>query len=72
MTARALCTPGQAEPLKLGVHGAFAALAGLCCAYNLAAFLYRHETRLAVNTVLYTAIASLEVYQVKRHWEHVC
>lgn len=72
MTPRALCTPGQAESLKLGVHGAFAVLAGLCFAYNVAALLYRKERHLAVNSCLYGTLTAIEVYQVKHHLRRAC
>lgn len=58
---------GNCEPLKASVHGAALALAALCAAYNLAAWLTRHQTHLAVNTLLYSAMVAWEATHVRHH-----
>jgi hypothetical protein len=58
---------GNCEPLKASVHGIALGTAALCAAYNLAAWLTRRQTHLAVNTILYTAVVLWEVQHVKHH-----
>jgi len=58
---------GRCEPLKLGVHAGALGLAALCCAYNAAAWLSRRQTHLAVNAVLYSALAVWEQQHVAHH-----
>lgn len=67
MTPRAFCQPGTAEAAKLAVHGLMLLGAGVCAAYNVAAFLYRRETHNAVNGMLYGALVILEVQHVRHH-----
>ena len=58
---------GCHEALKGSVHGALLALAGVCLGYNLLAWTRRQEPHLARNVLIYSAIAILEVHQIKRH-----
>jgi hypothetical protein len=58
---------GQCEPLKAAVHAIALGIAGLCAAYNAAAWLHRREQHLAVNTVLYGAAVLWECCHVKSH-----
>jgi hypothetical protein len=58
---------GNCEPLKMGVHAGALGLAFLCGVYNAAAWLSRRETHLAVNTVMYTALAIWEQQHVAHH-----
>lgn len=67
MTPRAFCQPGTAEAAKLAVHGLMLLGAGVCAAYNVAAFLYRRETHNAVNGVVYLGLTILEWEHLKHH-----
>ena len=58
---------GNCEPLKASVHGAMLGLAALCAAYNFAAWLTRHQTHLAVNTLLYATMVAWEAQHVRHH-----
>lgn len=58
---------GRCEPLKAGVHGLLLCTAGLCAAYNAAAWLRRRERHLAINTVLYAATVCWEACHVQGH-----
>ena len=58
---------GEFEVLKAGVHGVVLGLAGLCAAYNFAAWLVRRQPHSAVNAGLYTAVAVWECVHVKHH-----
>jgi hypothetical protein len=58
---------GECEPLKAGVHGSALALSLVMGLYNAAAWLKRRDTRLAVNAVLYVALAAWEQHHVAHH-----
>ena len=58
---------GNCEPLKAGVHAVVLGTAALCALYNLAAWLARRDTHLAVNTVLYTTLVAWEANHVRHH-----
>jgi hypothetical protein len=58
---------GNCEELKMGVHAGALGLAALCGLYNAAAWLKRRERHLAVNTVLYAALAIWEQQHVMHH-----
>jgi hypothetical protein len=60
---------GEAEPLKIAVHGSLMALTAVCCLYNLAAFALRRKGHLAVNVALYGALVALEARKVRHHME---
>jgi hypothetical protein len=62
---------GHCEPLKLGVHASALALAAICGAYNTAAWLSRREHHLAVNAVLYVALAVWEREHVAHHLREI-
>lgn len=53
--------------MKMGVHAGALGLALVCGAYNAAAWLSRRERHLAVNTVLYAALALWEQQHVAHH-----
>ena len=63
----ALCTSGNHERLKCGVHGAAGALACVMAAYNIAACCYRRDLHLRVNAVIYTLAIAWEVKQTLHH-----
>lgn len=62
------CTSGEKEALKGGVHATACGLAVVMAVYNGAAWWYRRERHLGINTALYTAAAAWEVMQTSRHW----
>jgi len=61
-----LCT-GRCEVLKASVHGVVLGTAAVCALYNIAAWSVRRQRHLAVNTVLYTALAIWEWIHVQHH-----
>jgi hypothetical protein len=62
-----LCTSGQHELLKAGVHGAAGAIAGLMAAYNIAACCFRPERHLRVNAFVYTLLVVYELKHTSHH-----
>ena len=62
-----LCTSGNHESLKCGVHAAALSLAALMAAYNIAACCYRRDRHLRVNAVLYTLAIAWEAKQTFHH-----
>jgi len=58
---------GSCERLKAGVHGAALGLAVVMGAYNAAAWLRRRQPHLAINAVLYAALAAWEQQHVAHH-----
>ncbi len=60
---------GSCEPLKASVHGTALGLFAVMGLYNAAAWLSRREQHLAVNAVLYAALAAWEQQQVAHHLE---
>lgn len=60
-------TRGSCEGLKAGVHATALGLAVVMGVYNAAAWLWRREPHLAVNTALYAAFIAWEQKHVKRH-----
>jgi len=62
-----LCTSGNHEPLKCGVHGAAGIIAALMAAYNIAAFCYRRDRHLRINAVVYTLATGWEIKQTLHH-----
>jgi hypothetical protein len=58
---------GECEPLKASVHGSALALSVVMGLYNAAAWLKRRDAHLAVNAVLYVALAAWEQKHVTHH-----
>lgn len=58
---------GTCETLKAGVHATALGLAAVMGIYNAAAWLRRREQHLAVNAVLYAALAAWEQKHVAHH-----
>lgn len=65
-----LCTSGNHEGLKCGVHGAAVAIAAVMAAYNIAACCFRRDRHLRVNAVVYTLAAGWEIKQTLHHLRH--
>lgn len=58
---------GSCEAFKTGVHATALGLAVVMGAYNAAAWLRRRQPHLAVNAVLYAALATWEQRHVAHH-----
>jgi hypothetical protein len=58
---------GECETLKASVHASALALSAVMGLYNAAAWLSRRDPHLAVNAVLYTALAAWEQKHVAHH-----
>jgi len=58
---------GECEPAKAAVHGVLMAMVAVCAAYNMAAWLKRRESHLAINAVLYSAAVCWERCHVVHH-----
>jgi hypothetical protein len=58
---------GNCEPLKASVHAVVLGTAALCALYNLAAWVARRQTHLAVNTLLYGTMVVWEATHVRHH-----
>jgi hypothetical protein len=62
---------GNSEELKLGVHATALGLAVVMGAYNIAAWMKRRQTHLAVNSVMYVALAAWEQQHVAHHMAEI-
>jgi hypothetical protein len=62
-----LCTSGNHEALKCGVHGAAGVIAAVMAAYNIAACCYRRDRHLRINAVVYTLAIAWEIKQTLHH-----
>ena len=58
---------GNCEPLKASVHALVLGTVALCALYNLAAWVARRQTHLAVNTLLYGTMVAWEATHVRHH-----
>ena len=64
---QALCTSGNHEGLKCGVHGAACVVAVVMAAYNIAACCFRRDRHLRMNAVVYTLAVGWEIKQTLHH-----
>jgi hypothetical protein len=62
-----LCTSGEHEFLKCGVHGAAGVIAGLMAAYNIAACCFRRDRHLRLNAAVYTLLVAYELKHTLHH-----
>jgi hypothetical protein len=67
MTTRELCTSGNHEWLKCGVHASAGVIAAVMATYNVAAWRLRREPHLWLNGVIYTLAFAWEVKQTLHH-----
>ena len=65
---QALCTSGNHEVLKCGVHAAAGAIAAVMAAYNIAACCFRRDRHLRINAVVYTLAIGYEFKQTLDHF----
>jgi hypothetical protein len=65
---QALCTSGNSEVLKGGVHAAAGAIAAVMAAYNIAACCFRRDRHLRINAVVYTLAIGYELKQTLHHF----
>ena len=66
---RAFCKSGENEPIKGAVHALGGVLAATMAVYNIAAWCYRREAHLGVNSVVYTLATLWEIKQTVHHLE---
>ena len=64
---RTLCTSGNHEILKCGVHAAAGVIVAAMAAYNIAACCYRRDRHLRINAVVYTLAIGYEFRQMLHH-----
>jgi hypothetical protein len=62
---------GNCEELKLGIHATALGLAVVMGAYNMAAWMKRRQTHLAVNSVMYVVLAAWEQQHVAHHMAEI-
>jgi hypothetical protein len=58
---------GKCERLKAAAHSVALVTAAVCGVYNLAAWLVRRQTHLAVNATVYSALVIWELEHVRHH-----
>ena len=63
----AILYPGNCEPLKATFHGVALVLAAVMGAYNIAAWMRRRQSHLAVNATIYIAAVFWEREHVAHH-----
>lgn len=68
---KALCTSGNNEVLKAGVHGAAGVIAAVMASYNFAAWCFRREGHLRNNAIVYSLAVAFELKQTLHHVTHI-
>jgi cobalamin biosynthesis protein CobD/CbiB len=66
---RTFCKSGENEAVKGAVHALGGVLAATMAAYNIAAWCYRRETHLGINSIVYTLAVLWEIKQTAHHME---
>jgi hypothetical protein len=66
---RAFCKSGENEAVKGAVHALGGVLAATMAAYNIAAWYYRREPHLGLNSIVYTLAVLWEIKQTVHHME---
>ncbi len=64
-----LCRSGECEPLKGAFHALGGVLAATMAAYNIAAWCYRREPHLGINSIVYSMAVIWEIKQTAHHLE---
>ena len=63
------CRSGESEAIKGAVHALGGVLSASMAAYNIAAFCYRRERHLCLNSIIYTLAVIWEIKQTVHHME---
>jgi hypothetical protein len=63
------CKSGESEALKGAFHALGGILAASMAAYNIAAWCYRRERHLCINSIVYTLAVVWELKQTVHHLE---
>ena len=63
------CKSGESEALKGAFHALGGILAASMAAYNIAAFCYRRQRHLCINSIVYTLAVVWEIKQTVHHLE---
>ena len=63
------CKSGESEAFKGAVHALGGILAASMAAYNIAAWCYRREKHLGINSVVYSLAVIWELKQTVHHME---
>jgi hypothetical protein len=63
------CKSGEREALKGAFHALGGILAASMAAYNIAAWCYRREQHLCINSIVYTLAVVWELKQTVHHLE---
>ena len=63
------CKSGESEAFKGAVHALGGILAASMAAYNIAAWCYRREKHLGINSVVYSLAVIWELKQTVHHLE---
>ena len=66
---RTFCTSGESEVVKGAVHALGGVLAATMAVYNIAAWCYRRESHLGLNSIVYTLAVMWEIKQTAHHLE---
>lgn len=69
MVVRTFCRSGESEAIKGAVHAVGGVVAATMAAYNIAAWCYRREKHLCINSIVYTLAILWEIKQTAHHWE---
>ena len=63
------CKSGESESIKGAAHALGGVLMASMAVYNIAAFCYRRERHLCINSIVYTLAVVWEIKQTVHHLE---
>ena len=63
------CKSGESEVVKGAFHALGGVLAATMAAYNIAAWCYRREAHLGINSIVYSMAVLWEIKQTAHHLE---
>ena len=66
---RTFCKSGESEAIKGAVHALGGILAASMAAYNIAAWCFRRERHLGINSIVYSLAVVWEIKQTVHHME---
>jgi hypothetical protein len=64
---RTFCKSGESEAIKGAVHALGGVLAASMAAYNIAAWCFRRERHLCINSIVYSLAVVWEIKQTVHH-----